>query len=285
MSRNRCWCFTINNYTESDWFSVKHLFKRAKFGICGEEVGTKEGTEHLQGYVSLNSPCSLKIMKQYLARAHLTVANGSDQENLVYCSKDATNLYQVGEPSEGQGKRNDIHDMVSKIKNKEATILDIMFDYPELYLRYSRSIKEYFNIMLQPRTTLPKVFWRWGLAGTGKTRFPVEKHPSHYIKDNTIWWDRYDQQEAIIIDDFDNTIPYRVLLRLIDRYEYLGQTKGSYVHINSPYIYITCEHPPEFYWQGNELAQVMRRLESVTEIKMDKQKKIDCFTFTTSVQV
>jgi len=55
----------------------------------------------------------------------------------------------------------------------------------------------------------------------------------------------------------------------LDRYRYQGQVKGGYVNINSPFIYITCEHPPSYYWSGNELDQITRRLTSVLEIKKD----------------
>ena len=52
-------------------------------------------------------------------------------------------------------------------------------------------------------------------------------------------WDGYKQQEAIIIDDFDNTIPYRTLLRMLDRY---GQVNDGYEKLKSNqqsiYIYI-----------------------------------------------
>lgn len=266
MSRHRSWCITINNFTESDWFAIKLLFKKAKFGICGEEQGSNK-TKHLQAYVSLESPLSLVVMKKTLPRAHLIVASGSDSDNLVYCSKDNTNLYQVGEPSIGQGTRTDIKEVATLIKNGDITLEDLMFDYPELYVRYSRSFEKMFNAVMTPRKEIPQVYWRWGLAGTGKTRYCIDTHPSHYIKDGTPWWDNYIQQEAIIIDDFDNKIPYRTLLRIIDRYSFQGQVKGSYVQINSPFIYITCEFPPEHYWSGNELEQVLRRITSVQEIK------------------
>lgn len=266
MSRHRSWCITINHFTEADWFSIKYLFKRAKFGICAEEKG-KQGTPHLQAYVNLETPLSLAILKKSLPRAHLIVAAGSDQENLNYCSKDGLNIYQVGEPSVGQGSRTDIKELTQKIRDGEITLEECMFDYPELYVRYSRSFEKMFNAVMKPRENPPEVFWRWGLAGTGKTRYCIEKHQSHYIKDGTSWWDNYTQQEAIIIDDFDNNIPYRTLLRIIDRYSCQGQVKGSYVQINSPYIYITCEHPPEHYWNGNELQQILRRITSVQEIK------------------
>lgn len=266
MSRHRAWCFTINNFSSSDWFAVKNLFKNAKYGICGEEIGAT-GTPHLQGYVHLVNALSLNVMKKCLTRAHLTVANGSDEDNKRYCSKDNKNIYEVGEISVGQGTRTDIKEITKKIKDREITLEDLMFDYPEMYVKYSRSFEKMFNAVSPVRSEPPKVFWRWGLAGTGKTRYCVEKHPDHYIKDGTPWWDNYKQNEAIIIDDFDNQIPFRTLLKMLDRYDFQGQIKGGYVRINSPFIYITCEFPPEYYWSGNELAQVKRRLTFVEEIK------------------
>lgn len=264
MSRSRKWCFTINNWTDSDLYAVKYLFKDAAYGIVGQEVGEK-GTPHLQGYVRFKNDRTFAAMTKSLVRAHLTVANGSDLDNQKYCSK-GDNIYEVGEVAVGQGTRTDIKELAQKIKNKELSEIDVMFDYPDLYMKYSRSIEKMFAAVMEHRTEPPKVFWRWGKAGTGKTRYAIEKHPDHYVKDGTPWWDGYKQQEAIIIDDFDNQIPYRTLLRMLDRYQYQGQKKGSYVNINSPYIYITCEHPPEVYWRGNELQQVLRRLTSVDEI-------------------
>jgi len=75
-----------------------------------------------------------------------------------------------------------------------------------------------------------------------------------YSKDNTPWWDGYRQQQVIMIDDFEDDIPYRTLLKMIDRYQYQGQIKGGYVHINSPQMVITCEFPPSHFWSGNKLA-------------------------------
>lgn len=264
MSRNRAWCIVINNPTPTDEFGVKYLFKKAEYGICSREVGAK-GTPHLQGYIRLSTPLSLQAMKKLLPRANLQVAGGSDLENKTYCSKDGDILIEVGTMSE-QGKRNDIKEIATLIKNKEITLEELMFEYPDMYVKYSRSFEKMFNAVMEARSTPPEVHWRFGKAGTGKTRYCVEKHVSHYIKDNTSWWDGYNQQEAIIIDDFDNNIPYRTLLRILDRYVYSGQVKGSYIQVNSPYIYITCEHRPDYYWQGNELQQVLRRLTSVQEI-------------------
>jgi len=264
MSRHRAWVVVINNWTQSDLFGFKYLAKGAIYCIIASEVGAA-GTPHLQGYIHLQTPLSLSVLKKSLPRANLQVAAGSDKQNQTYCSKEGNILYEEGTPSE-QGKRTDIKDIADLIKNNLITLEDLMFEYPDMYVKYSRSFEKMFNAVMKPRSSPPQVHWRWGTAGVGKTRFCIESHPSHYVKDNTMWWDGYVQQEAIIIDDFDNTIPFRTLLRILDRYDYSGQVKGSYVQVNSPYIYITCEYPPRQYWDGNELAQVMRRLTSVQEI-------------------
>lgn len=262
--RNRNWTITLNNYTQSDLFAIKGLFKLGAYAICGKEIG-ENGTPHLQAYIRLKEAVELNTMKKHLPRAHLEVAGGDDKQNKEYCSKDG-DFFEVGTPSE-QGKRNDINELAQKIKDHQITLEEIMFEYPILYMKYSRSIEKMCNAVLIPRSTQPEVYWRWGLAGVGKSKYPMEKHPSHYIKDNTLWWDMYKQEEAVIIDDFDNRIPFRVLLRILDRYKYPCQIKGGYTQLNSPYIYITCEFPPEHFWSGNELAQITRRLTSVEEIK------------------
>ena len=290
MSRFRNWCFTINNWTQSDVFAVDMLMKqKATYGCYSEEFSveinkdTGKPTPHLQCFVHLGNALSFAYMKKALIRSHLVVANGTPQENRIYCGgedyvKDGKiklkneTFKEYGVLPEGQGKRTDLKEIAQLIRSHEITIEDIMIEYPDMYLRYSRSFEKMFSAFQTPRQEAPKVYWRWGLAGVGKTRYVVDTYGQEniYIKDNTQWWDGYNNQETILIDDFDNSIPFRTLLRILDRYAYQGQVKGGYVHINSPNIYITCEFQPNTYWTGNELAQVLRRLTSVEQIKNNK---------------
>lgn len=268
MSRHRCYCFTLNNPTPSDAFGLQLLWKKSQYYICGREVGDVKETYHLQGYVRFKNPQSFDFVKKHIPRAHIEVARGSDEDNKRYCSKQG-DYDESGTISVGQGHRADISEVTDLIRSGSTTIEEIMFDYPELYVRYYRAFERMFSTLCQPRSRPPEVYWRWGLAGTGKTRWVIDKHgPNNvYIKDNTSWWDGYNQQDVILIDDFDNQIPYRTLLRILDRYAYQGQVKGGYVQINSPYIFITCEFHPTHYWSGNELDQVTRRLSGITEVR------------------
>jgi len=86
-----------------------------------------------------------------------------------------------------------------------------------------------------------------------------------YSKDNTPWWDGYRQQQVIMIDDFEDDIPYRTLLKMIDRYQYQGQIKGGYVTLIVPNGN-NVRVPPSHFWSGNKLAQVERRLTHINNL-------------------
>jgi len=261
MSRSRNHCFTLNNWTEADKTAI--LAWECKYVIVGEEVGEEKATPHLQGYVEWAFAKTLSTLKNLHASIHWEARKGSAEQAADYCKKDGRFL-EVGTIS-CQGKRKDL-DLVADMVIAKAPIDQIAAEHPSTFIKYHKGITALQTSLLKHRTEPPYVEWRWGLAGVGKTRFPVEKHPVHYIKDGSLWWDGYSQQEAIIIDDFDGKWPFRDLLRLLDRYQYQGQYKGGYVPIASPFIYITAEFPPVHYWSGNELAQVLRRLNLTTEV-------------------
>lgn len=253
-------CFTLNNYTEEEQKDIMCL--DYSYLVFGFEEG-ESGTPHLQGYIEFKNSKRFSTLKKLLPRTHWEARKGTAEQASNYCKKDK-HFIELGTISK-QGKRSDLQNVTEMIVDN-TPMREIALQNPDIYVKYHKGLHALKYVIEEDRKEPPKVFWRWGKSGTGKTRFCVEKHPSHYIKDGTMWWDGYEQQEAIIIDDFDGCWPYRDLLRLLDRYKYQGQVKGGYVRINSPFIYITCEHPPSHYWNGNELAQVLRRVADVAEV-------------------
>lgn len=255
-------CFTLHDYTDNDCERIKNL--KTTYLVFGYETCPDTGRPHLQGYMEFKTSKRFKTLKKLFPTMHLESRKGTRLEASDYCKK-VGKYYEDGE-IKSQGKRNDLKNVCEAVKNG-AKLFEIAEEFPETFVKFTKGITALRSMKLTPRTDKPYIEWRWGLAGTGKTRYCVEKHSNHYIKDGTQWWDNYDGQEAIIIDDFEaKSWPYRDFLRLIDRYAYQGQFKGGYVNINSPYIYITCEHPPQFYWTDNKLAQVVRRIDKIVEV-------------------
>lgn len=264
--RNACW--TLNNYTDADVEAIK-TWGGVDYTIFGYEVG-ESGTKHLQGYSEFSQQMRLSALKKLHNSIHWEKRMGNQKQAIDYCKKDG-NFIEIGK-CKRQGKRTELDDVAELAIDKTIAMKEVANTYPKTFIKYSKGITALRNLQYDHRTEPPEVHWRWGLAGTGKTRYCIETHKSHYIKDGTIWWDGYEQQEAIIIDDFDGKWPYRDFLRILDRYAYQGQVKGGYIAINSPFIYITCEYPPDYFWLGNELEQVTRRLKSVTEVLDLSQK-------------
>lgn len=263
--RNRNWIVTSFDENQFKFYENEAI----SYEIYQIETCPKSGRLHKQGYIELTEAKPLSWIRKLDTKAHWEPRKGTQNDAIKYCSKEESRKegpFEMG-TKKSQGKRNDLIEIKEKIDTK-VPLRQIAEEHFGDYIRYHKGIERYIELTMEHRTDAPKVFWRWGLAGCGKTRYCVETHPNHYIKDSTQWWNGYNQQEAIIIDDFDGKWPYRDLLRLLDRYQYQGQTKGGYVKINSPYIYITCEFPPNHYWSGNELDQVTRRLENITEVKV-----------------
>lgn len=264
--RGRAWCFTINNYSNEDIQSITKL--DAKYLIAGQEKCPDTGTPHIQGYVYFDNAKTLRAISKLLPRAHFEKARGTPEENQRYCSKDGDLLLETGElPS--QGRRSDldiVRDAIKKGHNMRD-VVEIAGSYQsikaaELYLKFN-----------EPRyNDGPKIVkWFWGDTGAGKTRTAVEEAEQiseYYMTGlNVKWFDGYDGHRCVIFDDFrPDLCPIQTLLRLLDRYPLRVEHKGGSREFLAKNIWITCPEPPENYFFGKDLAQLIRRITEVRKI-------------------
>ena len=74
------------------------------------------------------------------------------------------------------------------------------------------------------------VDWYYGATGTGKTKAAWMKLPGAYFHaaDNMKWWDGYDMQKTVIIDDFrQEKCSVAYFLKCFDRYPMRVEFKGG----------------------------------------------------------
>lgn len=101
----------------------------------------------------------------------------------------------------------------------------------------------------------------WGATGTGKTRRAWEEAGNlAYPKvPATKFWDGYQGQSNVIIDEFCGQIDITNLLRWCDRYPCIVEIKGSATVLRAERIWITSNLDPSD-WYPNATEEQRRAL-------------------------
>lgn len=248
MSRNRNYCFTLNNYTKEDTDMIKgcDLFT---YIIFGEEVAPTTGTKHLQGYFEMKEAKTISaLVKKHLPKGiHLEAAKGNATHNKTYCSK-GQNIFEKGEPKT-QGKRVDLIELKNDI-NQGKKVDDICMENPEIYHQYGRTLSKIEDITLRKKFRNWKTTcnWYYGPADVdkGEIAFDNFNPETHYVFPyDGNWWDGYTGQENVIIHNFKGQIPYHRIVDLVDRIPITVSRRGREpMPFLAKNIIITSTQPP-----------------------------------------
>lgn len=265
-TKSRDYCFTLNNYNEEHVAYLAQL--DCVYLVYGKEIAST-GTPHLQGYVRFRSPKSVSAAAKALpGNPHVERKMGTCEQAIEYCKKDG-DVYERGDVPVTQKQKGDAN------KRRwedafEAAKDGRMEDIPsDLQIRYYNTFKKIREDYLPKPTTLDELQneWRYGPTGTGKSRTAHEEYPNAFIKKaNTKWWDGYDGQEVVIIDDFDK---YHVALGFelkiwLDHYPFPAERKGGMKMIRPKKFIVTSNYHPADIWEDERtLNPVLRRVKLV----------------------
>lgn len=269
MNRVRNYCFT--SYVGKIQFN-----DNMKYLVQGIEICPTTGKEHIQGFVIFkNGRTFTAVKKEFDNSIHWEVAKGNIEQNRAYCMKDK-NYTEEGEIPKGNGHRTDLETVANMIRNG-ATSTDIINrvetteegkvkDYGMDYIRYNRGIEKMINLVkLRPRDWEMDVRIYWGAPGTGKTRAVFDEFGQDKIYTKMVgkWWDGYQGEECVLIDDFDPKncfdITFDFYLKLLDRYKLLIEMKGSTGQFCSKTIIFTSNFDPETWFLDRPNRQAFFR--------------------------
>lgn len=116
----------------------------------------------------------------------------------------------------------------------------------------------------------PCGLWIWGVAGCGKTLSVTRAYPDAYPKPRNVWWDGYQREPIVILDDVDK---YDLKLggylkHWADAYPFIGEVKGGSMKIRPTKIVVTSQYKIEDIWQDAETqAALLRRFIVVEKIQ------------------
>lgn len=257
------YCGTVNNPTYSDEEFREKLDALITTGVLDYYVFQRErsttGTPHFQVYVIFNKKSTIVKFKRLICeRAHVEVCRGTPQDNYEYCTKVESRIsgpYMSGElpVSAGRGSRSDL-DAAIQTLNSTRSLREVATKHATTFVRCHRGLSAYLQVTCARRTWLTEFFVLYGEPGTGKTTHALSKHPDLFClppvqERGTVWWDGYDGQDTVLIDDFRSfCIPYNLLFNYIDRTPLLVPVKGGMVpFLAKRVIATTNEHPRDWY--------------------------------------
>jgi hypothetical protein len=262
VSRGRNFCITDWNLTLWTEQSVRAALENPKlrYVVWQFERSPITGREHVQAYVETNVTVGLKGLKALIGSDHVHVENrrGSKMQAVGYCKKEESRIdgpWEFGEKAQ-QGARNDLKKLQEDL-DRGAPMLEISQNHFGLFLKHYKGIEAYRRLRLPQRNWVTELYIYWGTTGTGKShtadrtardgeRIYRLRRPNQHR--GTLWWDGYEGQEVVVIDEFSGWVPWDILLLMADRYPLTVDVKGGSVPFVARRIYITSNvHPRMWY--------------------------------------
>lgn len=240
---------------------------------------------HLQGYVQLVRDYRFLTVKKLFVRApHIERQRGTNDEARKYCMKeDGTQIkfsfFEMGIYLKGQqGKRSDILRAIDTLD--KGGIKQCILDYPDVFIKYHRGFEKYIDMTKEysmQRWRNISVTILWGMPGTGKSRHAWKRSDIYKVNYdiNKLWFDGYNYQRCLLIDEFYGQIKYSVLMEILDGHPYRAEIKGGFKMAAWEKIYIISNVNPHKWYENhwNKYPETFKAFKR-------RVKKIRYFDFT-----
>lgn len=81
--------------------------------------------------------------------------------------------------------------------------------------------------------------WWYGPPGTGKSTTARTENPNYFLKPQNKWWDGYNGEDVVILDDLDDNFLGHYLKIWGDKFACSGEVKGGTINLTHKKIIIT----------------------------------------------
>lgn len=273
MSTNKPARWWIGTLREDTWIPSEAI-------ICGKcryvrgqlEEGGATGYRHWQVLASFSEPVRRTAVATQFGGGHWEVTRSAAARDYVW--KEATRIEGTQfEYGQEPFRRNEPTDWDNIRKLAKSGELDAV--PADIYVRCYNQLKRIVQDHLCPIAVARTVKVYWGISGSGKSyRAWEEAGVAAYGKDpRTKWWCAYRGQPNVVIDEFRGGIDIAHMLRWLDRYPVLVETKGGSVPLAATTIWITSNLEPAAWYpeiDDETRRALMRRLE-VTHFSVARQ--------------
>ncbi len=239
------------------------------------EKGKENGTVHLQYFLQYKKPgVRLTALKKHCAKSHfepIKINNGADD----YCNKEDTRVEGPWTFGVRPARLNTKGDLARRNKELEEMGALAALDAGLIAVKNYDQVKKCLNNIKIDRLAKQKTesdntrgLWIWGPPGVGKSRYARDNFQDIYLKAQNKWFDNYDGQATILLEDHDNGCLGHLLKLWMDHYPVSGETKGGNVALVHRDFVVTSNYTPEQLYEkdGSDMVKAIRRRCKVMEM-------------------
>ncbi len=237
-SRSKSWVFTDFTLKKFEEKEFENDFQYLCYGV---EICPRTQRKHHQGFLQSHQKKTLRSIKRLLGlrQVHLEKMRGTPAQAILYAKKEG-DFHEWGVVT-SQGQRSDINALKTLIDEgaNESTLAETNF---RLFCQYGRGLQRYSRLRRESQSRdfrFVSVILLTGLTGTGKTRFG-SRYASFTIRGSDLaWWDGYEGQRCILIDEYANDVRITKLLGLLDGYQLRLAVKGDFTYAQWTTVFIS----------------------------------------------
>lgn len=263
----RYWLLTIpaNDYQQHTSLPDTINFIRGQ-----QEIGSDTGYAHWQLLVAFKRAVRLAAVKSIFGQ-HCHAEPSRSGAATEYVWKDDTSVpgtrFELGAKPMQRNSKTDWE--AAKLLARSGKIDDVPAD---VYIKYYRTLKEIARDNMDKPNDLsgPCGIWIHGPPGVGKSHYARQHYgPDIFFKPQNKWWDGYQQEKSVLIDDFDSKQLGHLLKIWADKYSFVAETKGSSIHIRPDRLIITSNYPIEtIFNEDQSLCDAVKRRFYIIHIPM-----------------
>jgi len=243
----------------------------------------KDGTPHLHALVMYIDKIQVTKTNYFdIGEFHGNYQTARDSDDVrAYVIKADENPLEIGEYKS-------INQNISKAMqtaNRNRVLIDLplkeLVDSGQVSLHHYNTIRQARMLYKLDSIVVPDYmpkdcYWIVGKPGIGKSRYIRDKHPGQfYTKPQNKWWDGYNNETIVLMDDFDKQCYHlgHYLKIWADCYSFNAEIKGGTIKPVIDTIYLTSNYTPFQIWgyfQKDEdkdmelIEAIVRRFKIVT---------------------
>lgn len=257
MSKQRYWLLTI----PKDAYQPPAELPQQLVWLRGQQERGAGGFEHWQLVAGFKNSQRLAGVKSLFGRqCHAEPSRSSAANEYVF--KDDTAVqgtrFELGQQPFKRNSKTDWNN--ARELAKQGKLDDCP---PDVYIKYYRTLKEIARDHMIKPVDLNSVcgIWIYGPPGVGKSHYARQHYgPDIFFKPQNKWWDGYQSEKTVLIDDFDSKQLGHLLKIWADKYSFVAETKGNSIHIRPDRIIITSNYSiEEIFTEDAALCDAIKR--------------------------